>query len=225
MTTPNSRRTPVLTLPGLGNSGPLHWQTRWEELGPRIARVELGMWIAPRRNPWVTKLEQAIRTVDGPVILVAHSLGCLAVAWWAALAAPAWGSPVGGVLLVAPPHLEPESFPWLTKEFGPLPHIPLPFPTIVVASHDDPYARFDRVAEMAGDWGAHLVDAGHVGHINAVSGLGLWAEGLVLLERLTVTVESGANLDNLQQDYDRAARIPEDVYPFNVPDRTPTQRP
>lgn len=202
---PASPRPTVLTLPGLGNSGPDHWQTHWENTRPEISRVELGMWNAPLRNPWVTKLEQSIRAADEPVILVAHSLGCLTVAWWAALATPQWGTPVAAALLVAPPSLEPEGFPVLTREFGRLPQVALPFPTIVVASHDDPYASFGQVAGMAHDWGAHLVDAGAIGHINALSGIGVWREGLVLLERLkqVVSIEDDSVLSHIQQDYDQ----------------------
>lgn len=196
----------VLTLPGLGNSGPDHWQTHWEASHQEISRVELGMWNAPLRNPWVTKLEQSIRNANAPVILVAHSLGCLTVAWWSALAFPLWGTPVAGALLVAPPHLEPEGFPVLTKEFGRLPQLPLPFPTIVVASHDDPYASYGQVAGLARDWGAALVDAGSVGHVNALSGLGAWSEGLVLLDRLKHAARTGKrSLVGVQQDYDRAS--------------------
>ncbi|AYJ85967.1 alpha/beta hydrolase [Sphingomonas paeninsulae] len=203
--TSNSRPA-VFTLPGLGNSGPDHWQTHWEATQPDVSRVELGMWNAPRRNPWVTKLEQSLRGTDAPVILVAHSLGCLTVAWWAALATPSWGAPVAAALLVAPPCFESDSFPVLTREFGHLPQSPLPFPTIVVASHDDPYARFADTAGMANDWGAHLVDAGTIGHINALSGLGVWREGLVLLDRLKHFVRTGdaSALSTVQNDYDRA---------------------
>ncbi|CAN5181847.1 alpha/beta hydrolase [soil metagenome] len=198
----------VLTVPGLGNSGPQHWQTRWEAIRPDTSRVELCMWTAPLRNPWVTKLEQSIRSTQAPVILVAHSLGCLTVAWWAALAAPKCGHPVAAALLVAPPHLEPDSFPILSREFARLPLGPLPFPTIVAASHDDPYATFDQVAAMATGWGAHLVDAGSVGHINAASGLGVWTEGIALLDRLTRLVETGGGkeaLADIQDHYARAA--------------------
>ncbi len=73
----------ILTVPGLGGSGPSHWQTLWESARPDTVRVELGMWNTPHRNAWVTKLDQAIRQAQAPVILAAHSLGCLAVAWWA----------------------------------------------------------------------------------------------------------------------------------------------
>ncbi|MDB5699911.1 MAG: alpha/beta hydrolase [Sphingomonadales bacterium] len=224
MTPTRSSGPLVLTLPGLGNSGPDHWQTHWEATQPDISRVDLGMWNAPLRNPWVTKLEQSIRNADEPVVLVAHSLGCLAVAWWATLAFPLWGTPVAGALLVAPPHLEPESFPVLTREFGRLPQLPLPFPTIVVASHDDPYASFGQVSALARDWGAALVDAGAVGHINAASGLGAWNEGLVLLDRLKDAARTGKqSLSGVQQDYDRASAASGPNFLDN-PDAVHTQR-
>lgn len=207
MSRADENRPTILTLPGLGNSGPTHWQTHWEATLPDVSRVELGMWNAPRRNPWVTKLEQSLQTAEAPVILVAHSLGCLTVAWWAALATPAFGAPVAAALLVAPPYLESETFPILTREFGHLPPHPLPFPTIVVASHDDPYGRFTDVANLAADWGAHLVDAGAIGHINALSGIGIWREGLVLLDRLKQVVRTGETgvLLDIQHDYDQSS--------------------
>src|SRR3546814_20328511 len=100
----SGRESPlVLAVPGLNNSGPGHWQTIWETTRNDCERVDLGMWDRPHRNTWVNKLNAAIRQADRPVILVAHSLGCIAVAWWAALERPPFGSPVAGALLVAPP--------------------------------------------------------------------------------------------------------------------------
>src|SRR5215217_2714954 len=93
----------ALTIPGLNSSGPSHWQSIWENTRGDCERVDLGMWSSPRRNSWVTKLDHAIKTAPAPVILVAHSLGCLAVAWWAALEGQPYGWPVAGALLVAPP--------------------------------------------------------------------------------------------------------------------------
>ena len=66
----------ILTVPGLMNSGPGHWQSLWEKALPDCHRVELGSWDAPHRNAWITNLGHAIAQVDGPVILAAHSLGC-----------------------------------------------------------------------------------------------------------------------------------------------------
>ena len=72
-------------VPGLGGSGPTHWQSLWEAARDDTVRADLGLWDKPHRNSWVTKLDQAIRTAQAPVVLVGHSLGCLAIAWWAAL--------------------------------------------------------------------------------------------------------------------------------------------
>ncbi len=201
------RGATVLTVPGLGGSGPLHWQSLWERIRPDASRVELGMWNAPRRNAWVSKLDQAVRTAKSPVILVGHSLGCLTVAWWAALATQPWGWPVAGALLVAPPDVGHEDLQQVAAEFGPHPKTPMPFPTIVVASTDDPYAALERQYDMAKDWGAAFVDAGASGHLNAASGVGEWQEGQSLLERLIEAAEadgSPSKLAGVQALYDRA---------------------
>src|SRR3546814_15586112 len=83
-----------LIVPGLNNSGPSHWQTLWEQSRPDCERVDLGMWSRPHRNHWVTKLDQAIGRAPAPIVLVAHSLGCHAVAWWAELVGQPYGWPV-----------------------------------------------------------------------------------------------------------------------------------
>jgi uncharacterized protein len=186
----SGRRPVILTVPGLNGSGPAHWQTLWEQSRHDCVRADLGIWSAPRRNAWVTRLDRAIRTSEAPVILAAHSLGCLAVAWWAQLAGQPWGWPVAGALLVAPPDVErADACPEL-RNFGPSPKAILPFPSILVASEDDPYASLQRSFDMARDWGSHFVNMGAIGHINAASGVGWWNEGAELLERLIGTAES-----------------------------------
>lgn len=177
----------VLTVPGLEGSGPAHWQTIWERELDNIARVELGSWEKPNRNQWVNKLNLAIRDAGQPVVLAAHSLGCLAVAWWAVLEKPDFGNPVIGALLVAPPEVDVAPLDPRLEQFGPAPKGPLPFPSIVVASHDDPYIQFHRVRRLAQFWGSRVADAGAVGHINADSGLGAWTFGQFLLGKLTDT--------------------------------------
>lgn len=174
----------VLTVPGLGGSGPSHWQSLWERARPDTIRAELGMWDTPHRNVWVTKLDQAIRAAQAPVVLAAHSLGCLAVAWWAELTRQPYGWPVAGALLVAPADVDRADAPPELAAFRPSPVAPLPFPTILVASRDDPWVAFDRAHSLAAAWGSHFVDAGAQGHLNAASGIGWWAEGHDLLERV-----------------------------------------
>lgn len=174
----------ILTVPGLGGSGPSHWQTLWEQSRPDTHRVELGMWDTPHRNAWVTKLDQAIRQAQAPVVLAAHSLGCLAVAWWAELAGQPFGWPVAGALLVAPADVDRTGAPAELSAFRPAPSKPLPFPSILVASSDDPWIAQARARTLATAWGSLFVDAGPQGHINAASGIGWWEEGQILLDRV-----------------------------------------
>jgi predicted alpha/beta hydrolase family esterase len=174
---------PLLIVPGLGGSGPEHWQTRWEALDPRCTRVEQHDWDRPLCHEWVDALERAVVASEGPVILVAHSLGCITVAHWAQQGSV---ERVRAALLVAPADVEQG----LAREvipscFVPIPRQRLPFRALVVASRDDPYASLDRARTFASMWGADFEDAGAQGHINADSQLGDWEQGRALLARLT----------------------------------------
>lgn len=178
-------RTPLcLTLPGLDGSGPDHWQSIWERDRPNIERVELGSWSQPSRNMWIARLERAIAQARGPVVLVAHSLSCHLVAWWAALAGEGAARPVAGAMLVAPPDLDRVTVDRRIADFAPSPRGVLPFPTVVMASRDDPWCDFARSREMAGNWLATFCDAGPLGHINGHSGIGAWQGGQRVLDRL-----------------------------------------
>ena len=74
--------TKVLILPGWHNSGPAHWQSLWEQQHG-YTRVEQHSWDAPLRGDWMAQLEEAVLAHEDTV-LVAHSLGCVLVAAWAA---------------------------------------------------------------------------------------------------------------------------------------------
>jgi len=181
----------ILLVPGLHNSGPGHWQTIWEERLPHARRVDLGLWDDPHRNTWVGKLALAIGRAERPVVLVAHSLGCHVVAWWAeyeaafnATVRAAELSCVVGALLVAPPDVEENPVDRRVTRFAPLPTLAFPFPTIVVGSRDDPYATISQARRIAQRWGAQFADAGAIGHVNARSTIGDWPFGLGLLRRL-----------------------------------------
>ncbi|TNE42493.1 MAG: alpha/beta hydrolase [Sphingomonadales bacterium] len=174
----------TLIVPGLGNSGPDHWQTLWEQELPDCRRVELGLWDHPHRNLWITKLGIAIRQAQRPVFIVAHSLGCHALAWWAQQEKTSYADKIAGALLVAPPELDSGMVDPRLIAFAPTPLRILPFPSIVVASGNDPYIDIDRARRLAFFWGSDFADAGHVGHINAESDLGHWDFGLFLLNRL-----------------------------------------
>lgn len=174
----------ILIVPGLENSGPTHWQSIWERQRNDCERAELGMWDKPHRNTWVNQLNLAIRSANRPVVLVAHSLGCLAVAWWAQLEQPAAGNPVLGALLVAPPDVDHFPLDDRLTAFAPAPSQPLPFPAILVGSHNDPYLGYRSARRLARAWGCRFADAGRVGHINADSDIGEWPFGQFLLGQI-----------------------------------------
>jgi len=174
----------ILTIPGLNGSGPAHWQTRWEEELPDCQRVDLGMWDNPHRNTWVNKLNLAIERAGRPVVLAAHSLGCLTVAWWAEYEQPGPDSNVIGALLVAPPDVDRPGIDPRVAKFGACPRTPLPFPAFLVASRNDPWCPARSAIALARHWECRFADAGEVGHINARSHLGGWSFGKALLRTL-----------------------------------------
>jgi uncharacterized protein len=164
---------PVLIVPGFGGSGPEHWQSRWEQNEPSFR------WDRPELESWLKALSDATAAAGAPPVLVAHSLGCLAVAHYAER-----GGRARAALLVAPPDPDAPSFPAAARGFVPLPRVRLPFATRVVASQNDPYGGMPFVRRCANAWGSELVDAGRAGHINADSDLGDWPEGRALLADL-----------------------------------------
>ena len=174
----------TLILPGIGNSGPEHWQSYWEREDPSCRRVLQAEWDAPRRENWVATLDAAIETEGDLVVLVAHSSSCALVAHWARDATPDALARVRGALLVAPSDPEGPNYPAGPTGFAPVPLHPLPFPTIVVASADDAYVSLERARSYAAAWQSAFVDVGPLGHINATSGLGRWPAGLALLAEL-----------------------------------------
>jgi len=176
-----TRAPTVLIVPGLRDHVAEHWQTllesRLRAAGTRVVRVPpMGrdnLECATR----VEAIEYMAQAIDGDVVVVAHSGGCVMVAHWAQRTQ----RPVLAALLATPPDFEqpmPEGYPTLEAlEAGgwlPVPRDPLPFPSIVAASRNDPLASFERVEALARDWGSRLVDLGEVGHLNPASGFGPW---------------------------------------------------
>lgn len=171
----------VLVVPGLDDSGPGHWQTLWCDRRRDCARVELGQWDNPHRNTWVNKLNLAIHRAGRPVVLAAHSLGCLTVAWWAEYEQPGPDSMVLGALLVAPPDVDRPGIDPRLARFAASPRSRLPFSSALVASRTDPFCTPAEARRMARDWGSRFIDAGDAGHINVASGHGEWRAGERLL--------------------------------------------
>ena len=171
----------VLILPGWQNSGPEHWQSRWESLHG-YQRVDQHDWMTPKRGDWIARLEDVLLGCDEPAVLVAHSLGCLHVAAWASHSKNT--ARVKAALLVAPGDAEREEMRPLLPTWSPIAWERLPFPSVLVGSHNDPYCSFERARMFATTWGSRFVDLGQAGHINAESGLGDWPTGHALLQSL-----------------------------------------
>ena len=174
-------RPRVLILPGWQNSGPGHWQSRWQALHG-FERVEQADWQHPLRGDWMMRLEEALLADPRPAALVAHSLGCQLVAAWAAHSRLA--TRVCAALLVAPPDTARADMPPQLSSWRAIVRDRLPFPALVVHSTDDPFCAPERAQQMAADWAAQSLALGRAGHINADSGLGDWPAGLALLHAL-----------------------------------------
>jgi predicted alpha/beta hydrolase family esterase len=175
-------QTIYLTVPGVTNSSPRHWQSLWEKEFPeRFRRIEQKEWNTPVCTEWIDKIEEEVQKANPEtVILVAHSLGCTAVAHWA----QKFGTKIKGAFLVAPSDCEAATYNFDTKDFAPISLDALPVKTLVVASSNDEYVSLERAEQFADAWGSEFINVGDKGHINAGAGFGEWNEGLQILKKL-----------------------------------------
>ena len=171
----------VLILPGWQNSGSGHWQSRWEKRHGYL-RVEQHDWMQPLRGDWIARLEEVLLGCDEPAVLVAHSLGCIQTAAWAAHSRNTHR--VKAALLVAPPDAGRDDIRQMLPGWAPVPQQQLPFPAVLFASNNDPFCTLARSHQFAADWGADFVEAGPLGHLNAESGLGDWPQAYQQLLQL-----------------------------------------
>jgi len=162
----------VLIVPGLRNSGPTHWQSWFETILPNTRRVEQADWERTCLSDWAARVQQAIDASDEPLWIVAHSFGCLASVT-AGFNRP---SRIRGALLVAP--ADPDRF----GEPVALLEEKLAFPSLVVASSNDPWVKSSAAEHWAGQWGSDYLNIGAAGHINVDSGHGPWPQGKALFE-------------------------------------------
>jgi predicted alpha/beta hydrolase family esterase len=167
----------ILIVPGFENSGPDHWQTRWERQLSTARRIEQASWDAPKREHWIERILTEVTRAVRPVILVSHSLGTLAVAHAARRLPP--GAVRGGFLVALPDTEDPFRVPSAILDFAPIPRDPLPFPSVLIASRTDPFCAYETAEDIAYAWGSAIVDAGDAGHLNTASGHGPWPEGLM----------------------------------------------
>lgn len=178
-----------LIVPGWQGSADDHWQSHWQRSLPNSARVEQLDWLTPRREDWVAALERQIAADPRPAILIAHSLGCVTVAHWAAQAPMASLRRVQGALLVAPADVQRPNCPEALRNFAPIPRHLLPFPSQLVGSDNDSAASAARAIELARQWGSEAAILSGAGHINVKSGHQRWEQGFAYLFRLQSRIE------------------------------------
>ena len=184
--------TRLVIVPGWRDSGPGHWQSLWAEQLQGAERVAQDDWVAPSRESWVRNLEALILSRPEPVVIAAHSLGCIATAHLSHAAVER----VAGALLVAPADPERRS---VLSDFAPVPYAKLPYRSIVVASSNDPFCPVRLAGAYARAWGSEFVRMQNAGHINIDSGHGDWPLGLALLQSLTDTpAQKPARRDSLE---------------------------
>lgn len=167
----------ILIVPGWTNSGPDHWQSRWQRHLKTARRIEQADWDKPICADWVANIVAAAHSSTRPAVLVAHSCGVTAVAHAALRLAK---TPVAGAFLVAPADLDnSRDWPAAHGGFSPVPMARLPFPSRLIGSSNDAYCSVERAKQFAAAWGSDLSIIANAGHINTASGHGPWPEGLL----------------------------------------------
>ncbi|TKI06553.1 RBBP9/YdeN family alpha/beta hydrolase [Martelella alba] len=170
-------RVTVLLVPGIQDSGPEHWQSYWQRQRPSWQRIAQRNWLEPDLDGWLAAIRRALSGQERRALLIGHSFGALSACYFARQ------NPgiTAGVVLVAP--AEPARFAIEERIVA----APLPVPSLLVASHNDPLLTFDRARYWAQAWGSELMDIGEAGHINAQAGFGPWAHGLSTIENFIRT--------------------------------------
>lgn len=178
---------PLLIVPGLGGSGAGHWQALWTERFDDAEQIVQDDWERPDLPAWLARLRAAVeKTPDA--ILVGHSLGCILIAH---LAQRDPNARIAGALLVAPADVDARvELPDCLAAFAPVPRMRLPFPSITVASTNDPYTTIGRADDFARSWGSEFRNIGACGHINIAAGFGSWPEGERILAELGRAIET-----------------------------------
>lgn len=166
--------TAYIFVAGYGNSLGEHWQQHWFKQLPNSYWVEQIKWDAPEQEAWISALTSCIDKINEPIIFICHSLGGLTLVEWA----NRHSAKVLGAMMVAVPDPQSAQFPPDICGFQELPLRPLPFPTKIIASDNDPYCSKDRVIFFASHWHSDIVFLADAGHINVSAGFGAWPQGL-----------------------------------------------
>jgi predicted alpha/beta hydrolase family esterase len=193
----------LVTVPGLHGSEGAHWQTWLERQLPKSRRVEQDDWDAPRLDAWAQSVAVTVTSVRGPVILAAHSFGCLAAAH--AIAQGLTGDAVAGVLFVAP--ASPDKF----KFAGAFEPRRLGVPSVLIASMTDPWMPFDQAMRLASQLGSAFVNLGDSGHINTAAGFGPWPRAKYFVDTL-IHCAAPARFAEQPDEFDRFEQFEQAAY-------------
>ena len=176
-----SSETEILVVAGHEGSGDAHWQRRLITNLPAAKLVEQDDWLYGSLPKATARLVEAVVQAAKPVVFVAHSAGCILVAHAVPelVAAGVIEKVRGAFLVSAPAAGQLGASNGIDPIFNIIPMSALPFPTLLVASNNDPFATPEEQATLAKAWGAELVEAGAQGHINTASGHGPWPEGMM----------------------------------------------
>lgn len=132
---------------------------------------------------WLSALCEAVERSDTSILIIAHSLGCTLVAYFAETFL---AKKVEGAFLISPVDVDlikqDSELSHLLGSFTSMPKKPLPFKSVVVASSNDPYSTIDKSQSIAKAWEASFINVGEQGNINIASGHGPWPEGRRLLK-------------------------------------------
>jgi len=170
-------------VPGYKGSPKGHWQYWLQETLPNAITVQQKSWDFPQMDQWVEQLNDTINAIDEPIQIIGHSMGAITIAFWS----KKYGNSgkIISAILVAPADSEDPFLPTDIIGFSPIPRSVLPFPSIVIGSHTDPYMSLPRAVQFANYWNSEFIDAGDAGHINIDSGFDVWPELLTILDRNT----------------------------------------
>ena len=150
----------ILALPGATPLDDAHWIGRWTR------RLSTALPV-PAGDGGDDPLPRLIEGAPGPVVALAYHEGI------ERLVAHADEYPVRAAFMVGP-----RGGTSMEERIE-----PLPFPSILVASRDDPLCPFETAEAMGARWGSLFVDAGEAGELGSASGRGPWPEGLLTFAR------------------------------------------
>jgi uncharacterized protein len=176
-----STETNILIVPGHGGAAEGHWQRRVEAKLTTANILPHDDWSYSSLPRAVAAMQAAIDASDLPVVFLAHSVGCQLVthAIPELVKSGAGGKLKGAYLVVPPSPAAVKVMPGIDPALAEPLRDPLPFPSLLIASSNDPHATMEESADLSLAWGAQLVEAGEAGHINKESGHGPWPEGMM----------------------------------------------